>query len=79
MMEVGNDLSLYKYLVERKEPTTTDEAATATKCDPVLMRRILRNLAAADHVDEVDADVFVANKLTAALASPKGISGHRNM
>lgn len=54
---------------------TTDELAKETKADPALMKRILRNLAAFTHVDELDVDLFTANKFSKAFTHPKGVSG----
>ncbi len=53
---------------------TTGEVAKEAKADPVLMARILRNLAAFGHIDEVGADKFQANKFSRAFTTTKGIS-----
>ena len=54
---------------------TTEELARETKADPALMKRVLRNLAALSHIDEVDDDVFMANKFSKAFTLPKGVGG----
>lgn len=72
MLEVALDLDVYKNLVERKTPASTEELAKAANCNVVLMSRILRTLAALGQIEEVDVDSFAANKFSEAYTTPKG-------
>ena len=51
------------------------DIATSTGADPVLVGRILRNLAALGHIDEIGVESFKANKVTYAFTTAKGING----
>lgn len=53
------------------------ELAAATNCDPLLLRRLLRAMAGLDQLDEVDVDLFAANKFTVAYTTPKGVHMQR--
>ena len=54
---------------------SSEDVAAATGADPVLMRRILRNLAALGHVDEVDANQYRANKFSRVFTTKHGVAG----
>ena len=73
MLRVGLDLGIYELIANSTGPVTAAQVAEKTKADLVLTERIMRNLAAITHVDEVGASVYRANKVTKAFASPKGI------
>ena len=51
------DLGIYVYLVRAASPVTSKDLANAKGTDPVLMERILRNLAALGHIEETDANM----------------------
>lgn len=75
MLKVALDLDLYNILVKAEKAMTTEDIASETKTDPALAKRILRNLAALDHINEVDDDLFSANKFSKAFTTPKGVGG----
>lgn len=53
------------------------ELAKATGAGPVLMQRIMRNLAALGHVEEVDTNAYRANKFSKAFTTTAGVAGFR--
>lgn len=65
---VGNNLGIFEILSQKDAPITTTELAEKTKCDPVLMGRLLRFLASTDSITETDEDTFAANHVTKTLA-----------
>ena len=75
MLRLALDLGLYETLVQNGKSMSTEELAEKAKADPALMKRIMRNLAAVSHVDETGEDMFVANKITKAFTSSKGVNG----
>ncbi|KAM0134956.1 hypothetical protein ACHAO1_005389 [Botrytis cinerea] len=70
LCRAGNDLDLFKILADNGGPMTTTELAEKTKCDPLLLSRILRFLASTDIVTEVGVETFIADNITKALAKP---------
>ncbi|TGO76674.1 hypothetical protein BELL_0143g00150 [Botrytis elliptica] len=70
LCRAGNDLDLFKILADNDGPMTTTELAEKTKCDPLLLSRILRFLASTDIVTEVGEETFIADNITKALAKP---------
>ncbi|KAF7883027.1 hypothetical protein EAF00_011516 [Botryotinia globosa] len=70
LCRAGNDLDLFKILADNDGPMTTIELAEKTKCDPLLLSRILRFLTSTDIVTEVGEETFVADNITKALAKP---------
>jgi len=70
LCRVGIKLDLFEILSKSDGPITTTELAGKTKCDPVLMSRILRYLASSNTITETDQDTFAANHVTKILAKP---------
>lgn len=68
---------MYAHLVELGGSVSSAEMAAALGTSPVLMRRLLRSLAAQRHVDEVGVEGFAANKFTKAFTTDKGVCGAR--
>ncbi|KAK3706281.1 hypothetical protein LTR37_012796 [Vermiconidia calcicola] len=77
MLRLAQDLGIYAHLVQADGSVSCENISTATGADVVLMRRILRCLAALGHIDEKDVDVFAANKFSMAFVTPKGIAGSK--
>ena len=75
ILRLGLDLGIYERLVQCQDTLNSNDIAKETGADPVLVERILRNLAALDHVEEVGHDTYRANKITKAFTTPKGVSG----
>lgn len=90
MHNLAMDLGIHAYLVsgrlhgsihgemngETTDVASSEEVAKATSADPVLMQRIMRNLAALGHVEEVDVDSYRAGKFSKAFTTTAGIAGH---
>ncbi|TGO91271.1 hypothetical protein BPOR_0033g00110 [Botrytis porri] len=70
LCHAGNDLDIFKILAKNDGPMTTIELAEKTKCDTLLLSRILRFLASTDIVTEVREESFIADKITEELAKP---------
>ncbi|KAI1342877.1 putative O-methyltransferase [Xylariaceae sp. FL0016] len=51
---------------------TCDELAQSTKCDSVLLSRLLKQLATGNIVKEVDADTYSSTPVSDVLATPTG-------
>lgn len=64
LLGVGTDLGLYEHFAQLNGSTSSGDIAGAPGAELVLMRCILRCIAAARHVDELDTDRFAANKFT---------------
>ncbi|KAF2998612.1 hypothetical protein E8E13_007005 [Curvularia kusanoi] len=62
------ELGVFKHIVE-KERITSQELATATKADKILLERLLRVLTASGYVTELDESVYGPNPLTKALTT----------
>ncbi|KAK3719091.1 hypothetical protein LTR37_004655 [Vermiconidia calcicola] len=77
MLRLAQDLGIYAHLVQADSSVSCEDTATATGADVVLMRRILRYLAALGHIEEKEVDMFAANKFSRAFVTPKGIAGSR--
>jgi len=67
---VANDLNLFEILSNNHGPMTTEELAEKTKCDPVLMGRLLRFLASTYTIIETGEDAFKANNVTKTFTKP---------
>lgn len=74
MLRVALDLGIYDLLVKRGTAVDSQDIAKEKGVDPVLMERIMRNLAAANHVAEVGPSRYAANKASRAFTTAKGIS-----
>ncbi|KAK3379887.1 S-adenosyl-L-methionine-dependent methyltransferase [Lasiosphaeria ovina] len=67
---IAANLNIYEQLAAASGPLTGASLAASSKCDPVLMSRILRVLASNTLILETDEDTFAANNITQALARP---------
>ncbi|MCJ1394454.1 hypothetical protein MMC18_007332 [Xylographa bjoerkii] len=73
LMRIAIDLNVFKLLVEKNEPMSTNELAEVTGADRVLLGRILRCLAATDVLEEVDEETYVPTKIGKTFAGEFGI------
>ncbi|KAK3054077.1 hypothetical protein LTR09_004855 [Extremus antarcticus] len=67
---IGVDLGIFGLLQERS-PQTKEELARASKCDEVLMGRILATLVSFSILNQLDVNSFAATPVCATLADPK--------
>jgi len=67
---IGNDLDLFQTLSKKDGPMTATELAEITKCDPILLSRVLRFLASTNMITETGVDTFIADNVTKTLAKP---------
>jgi Mn-dependent DtxR family transcriptional regulator len=70
-------MKILDYLVQTEEGVSSNSIASQNKVDPALVSRMLRYLAAHGYIEEVDVDLFKANKSTKALMMPKSVAGFR--
>lgn len=70
------ELEIPELLVQKHQRTLAD-LASGTKADPALILRIMRALAAMGFVDQVDDDIYAANRITKSLAIPRMGAGIR--
>ncbi|TEY71671.1 hypothetical protein BOTCAL_0088g00030 [Botryotinia calthae] len=83
---IAVDLKLFEYIVDNGRPITVGELATLSgaeelfiigTCFDNLRERILRPLAGAGFVKEVDEEVWVATPISEAMTKPGVAAGHR--
>ncbi|RAH44622.1 S-adenosyl-L-methionine-dependent methyltransferase [Aspergillus brunneoviolaceus CBS 621.78] len=71
---IGVRLCLFHLLASSDSGIHLDRLAKETSADEILLGRIMRYLASVRMITELGPDVFAANKMTLALATPKGES-----
>ncbi|KAL1866897.1 hypothetical protein Daus18300_006600 [Diaporthe australafricana] len=70
-LKVAKDLQLFEKWHERgNSAENSNDLAAEVSCDPVLLARILRHLAANHVLQEVSADVFKPTKFSISLLQP---------
>ncbi|MCJ1379113.1 hypothetical protein MMC17_002213 [Xylographa soralifera] len=73
LMKIAIDLNIFKLLVEKDEPMSTNELAEVTGADRALLGRILRCLAATNVLEEVDIETYIPTKISKTFAGELGI------
>ena len=71
------EMKVLDSLVQSDGAVSSNDIASQTKADQALVYRILRFLAAHLYVDEIDVDLFKANKSTLAFSMPKSVAGFK--
>ncbi|KAI0100791.1 S-adenosyl-L-methionine-dependent methyltransferase [Nemania sp. FL0031] len=71
---VGLETHLFQHLVEKKEATNA-ELAASTEVDPVLMKRLLRYYQSFGMIDQPSDDLYRVNNITSAMVSKGGQAG----
>ena len=78
MTRLGLDLGIFKILVEKKAPMTSEALAKEIGVvDETLLRRILRTLGAMNAIGEVGTDTYEATSFSKAFTTEKGIAGQK--
>lgn len=70
MIRIGCDLDLFSILAASSEPLTIEILAKQTGAAPLLLGRILRNLAANGLINETRHNAYDANRMTTLWAQP---------
>ncbi|KAJ6187511.1 hypothetical protein N7519_002419 [Penicillium mononematosum] len=72
MLRISADLGLFRSLAESDVSLTVAKIAELTRASPPFLERILRYLAATHMIKETGINEYMANRITHALADPKG-------
>jgi len=70
--KIAADLNLFTILAESDGPLKTEDIASKSGADPMLIDRILRHLASTYTIAEAGESSFAANESTRLMASPAG-------
>ncbi|ROV95171.1 hypothetical protein VMCG_08553 [Cytospora schulzeri] len=74
---IAVDLGLFKYVVAHDGPVTSEELASLSGGEELLIIRILRPLASVGFIDEVGERTWQATPVTEAMATEEIAAGHR--
>ncbi|KUI54615.1 Demethylsterigmatocystin 6-O-methyltransferase [Cytospora mali] len=74
---IAVDLGLFKHIVDHDGPVTSEELASMSGGEELLIIRILRPLASMGFVDEVGERTWQATPTTEAMATEEISAGHR--
>ena len=74
-VRVCTDLGVFKILASSSAPMSVSALAKATMAEEQLLVRLMRAVAGINFVEETDLNVYQANKVTHAIASPALDSG----
>lgn len=72
-------LKIFDILLKEDGPFNSKQIASRTGADETLVYRLLRYSAAHGYMDEIDIDLFKANEMTGAFATPKSVAGFKFM
>ncbi|KAJ5994420.1 hypothetical protein N7451_010144 [Penicillium sp. IBT 35674x] len=72
MLRLGVDLGVFRDLSKTNGSLTVSQLASVHDASPIFMERVLRYLASTNMIVEVGINEYRANKITYALADPKG-------
>ncbi|OJJ78945.1 uncharacterized protein ASPGLDRAFT_70426 [Aspergillus glaucus CBS 516.65] len=74
-IETGVDIDLFHKLSRNDRPKSAAELAEDTECDPVMLSRLLKHLAAMGVIGEAGPDLYCRTGFTIALCSEKYSDG----